>query len=247
KLNTSKRILGLPSKVQVTGGDGKIYRETTASYDNLGRMTEVAQTLESGKATSNFEWDKYGNITKRTIPENSKGQRMWSSYKYERDYNMYPTRIEDAWGYRSELEDYDYRFGVPLRTKDMNGYYQTQQLDDMGRITQITAPNELAEGAPYTIRFSYQAPSARSAQPLCALTEHYDPEHPENPMRTSTFVDGLGRAIQVKKDGVVYANGSNASTPLSNREELSIVSGRTYFDAFGRASKSLPPHRIKIS
>ncbi len=230
---TAKRILGLPDKVRVTGGDGTLYRETAAKYDALGRITEVAQTLEAGKATSNFEWDKFGNITKHTLPANSTGQRMWYSYRYERDYNMYPTRIDDAWGYRSELEDYDYRYGVALRTKDINGYYQEQQIDHMGRITQITAPNELAEGAPYTIRFTYPGSYAASRLPHVALTAHYDPEHPDNPMNTATFVDGLGRAIQVKKDGVV-ANGNT-------KEEVSIVSGRAWFDAFGRATKAWYP------
>ncbi len=233
---SNKRILGLPSKVQVTGGDGKLYRETTANYDDLGRITEVSQTLDSGKATANFEWNNYGNITKRTMPENNKGQRMWYSYKYERDYNMYPIRIEDAWGYRSELEDYDYRYGVALKTKDMNGYYQEQEIDHMGRLTQITAPNELAEGAPYTIRFSYHKATMSNGElenPAYALTEHYDPEHPDNPMRTSTFVDGMGRAIQVKKDGLIAHNG--------NKTEVSIVSGRAYFDAFGRVQKAYYP------
>ncbi len=234
--NADKRILGLPSKVQVTGGDGNLYRETTATYDDFGRITELSQRLEKGKATSNFEWDKFGNITKRTMPENSNGQRMFYQYKYERDYNMYPIRIEDAWGYRSELEDYDYRYGIPLRTKDMNGYYQEQEIDNIGRITQITAPNELAEGAPYTIRFSYhkaQISNEKLENPAYATSSHYDPEHPDNPINTTTFVDGIGRAIQVKKDGVVYSNGK--------KTEVSIVSGRNYFDSFGRAVKSYYP------
>ncbi|MFV0290476.1 MAG: hypothetical protein ACK5IJ_06195, partial [Mangrovibacterium sp.] len=58
-------------------------------------------------------------------------------------------------------------------------------------------------------------------------------------MRTSTFVDGMGRAVQVKKDGVVWANGS--------KEEVSIVSGRTYFDAFGRAAKVFHPTTTKLA
>ena len=26
--------------------------------------------------------------------------------------NMYPERVEDAWGYRSENENFDYRYGM---------------------------------------------------------------------------------------------------------------------------------------
>ena len=40
--------------------------------------------------------------SKTTLPANSKGQRMWYTYRYEPVMNMYVERIDDAFGYRSE-------------------------------------------------------------------------------------------------------------------------------------------------
>ena len=57
-------------------------------------------------------------------------------------------------------------------------------------------------------------------------------------METVTFVDGFGRAVQVKKDGVV----TSASKGNSAKDEnVMIVSGRTVYDAFGRVAKSFYP------
>ena len=52
-------------------------------------------------------------------------------------------------------------------------------------------------------------------------------------METVTFVDGFGRAVQVKKDGVV--------TSASKDENVMIVSGRNMYDAFGRVAKAFYP------
>lgn len=57
-------------------------------------------------------------------------------------------------------------------------------------------------------------------------------------METVTFVDGFGRAVQVKKDGVVTraAKGNSAKD-----ENVMIVSGRNVYDAFGRVAKAFYP------
>ena len=57
-------------------------------------------------------------------------------------------------------------------------------------------------------------------------------------METVTFVDGFGRAVQVKKDGVV----TSASKGNSAKDEnVMIVSGRNLYDAFGRVAKAFYP------
>jgi RHS repeat-associated protein len=57
-------------------------------------------------------------------------------------------------------------------------------------------------------------------------------------LETVTFVDGFGRAVQVKKDGVV----TSASKGNSAKDEnVMIVSGRNVYDAFGRVAKSFYP------
>lgn len=244
--NTGKHIFGLPTKVQVKGSDGKLYRQTEAAYDMnyANHLTKVTQTLDEGgnKAVIDITYDKYGNIKQKTLPANSKGQRMFYKYLYDRDYNMYVERVEDAFGYRSEMEDYDYRYGIPLTTRDMNGYTMETTIDHLGRIQTITAPNEQAEGAPYTIKFEYHPQVVKDAtgikSPAYAVTGHYDPQHPADDLETVTFVDGFGRAIQVKKDGVVTET-TNGTNPVDKK--VMIVSGRAKFDPFGRVREAFYP------
>ena len=57
-------------------------------------------------------------------------------------------------------------------------------------------------------------------------------------METVTFVDGFGRPVQVKKDGVV-TTAAKGSAPKD--ETVMIVSGRNVYDAFGRVAKAYYP------
>ena len=244
--NLNKHILGLPVKVQVKGSDGKLYRQTEAAYDlaYANHLTKVTQTLDEGgnKAEIDIAYDKYGNITRKTLPANSKGQRMFYKYLYDRDYNMYVERVEDAFGYRSEMENYDYRFGIPLTTRDMNGYTLESTIDQFGRVETITGPNEQVLGLPYTIKFEYHPQIVKDAtgikSPAYAVTKHYDPQNPTDDLETVTFTDGFGRAIQVKKDGVITET-TNGTNPVDKK--VMIVSGRAKFDPFGRVREAFYP------
>ena len=57
-------------------------------------------------------------------------------------------------------------------------------------------------------------------------------------METVTFIDGFGRPIQVKKDGVTTE--VTGGKPSQSRQVM-IVSGRNVYDAFGRVVKSYYP------
>lgn len=104
-------------------------------------------------------------------------------------------------------------------------------MDDLGRIIQITGPYELAAGVPYTIRFDYHPASLVP----WAHTAHYDPAHPGNDLETVTFMDGLERTLQTKKDGAIFQGRGK-----DDKEQL-IVSGRILFDGLGRAATAYYP------
>ncbi|MBQ4035647.1 MAG: type IV secretion protein Rhs, partial [Paludibacteraceae bacterium] len=140
---------------------------------------------------------------------------------------MYPERVEDAFGYRSEMEDYDYRYGIPLTVRDMNGYTVKYHTDGYGRVDTIVAPNEQSAGAPFTI--AYQYVNGNDYKTRCAVTHHYDVQHPDDPVTTVTHVDGLGRPLQVKKEAEI--DGSVRY----------IVSGKAEYDALGRTVRSYHP------
>ena len=82
--------------------------------------------------------------------------------------------------------------------------------DDFGRLSTVLGPKEQEANKPYTIKFDYypreqdlsqtiSIPSGEEFLPV-ALTSHYDYEHPNNPIKTYTIMDGLGRVRQTKKD-----------------------------------------------
>jgi RHS repeat-associated protein len=242
--NSAKNILGLPVNVTVTGGDGTVYHNVSAAYNTNypNHLTQITQQLGNGTAVTDYKYDAYGNITQKTLPENAEGQRMWYKYRYEPEMNMYVERVEDAFGYRSEAGNFDYRYGIALERRDLNNFYYETDIDNLGRITGVRGPNELATGVPYIIAFEYQPKATFNENGITALayavTKHYDIQHPEDDIETVTFVDGFGRPVQVKKDGTVtdVANGS-----ASSAENVMIVSGRNVYDAFGRVAKTYYP------
>ena len=242
--NDAKHIFGLPVDVTVTGGDSKTYHHVSAKYDMnyADHPTQIRQQLGGGEAVSDYVYDAYGNITKTTLPANGKGQRMWYSYRYEPVMNMYVERVDDAFGYRSEAGNFDYRYGMALRRMDLNHFYYETDIDNLGRIKAVRGPNELATGVPYIIAFDYQPKATFSTNgitaPAYAVTKHYDIQHPNDDMETVTFVDGFGRPVQVKKDGVV-TTAAKGSAPKD--ENVMIVSGRNVYDAFGRVVKAYYP------
>ena len=242
--NATKHIFGLPVDVTVTGGDGSLYHHVTAKYNTnyANHITQITQQLNDGEAVTDYKYDSYGNIIQKTLPANGKGQRMWYKYRYEPEMNMYVERIDDAWGYRSEQGNFDYRYGIAKEHRDLNNFYYETDVDDLGRITGVRGPNELATGVPYAIAFEYQ-PLATFGEsgitaPAYAVTKHYDIQHPNDDLETVTFVDGFGRAVQVKKDGVVTSASKGSS---AKDENVMIVSGRNMYDAFGRVAKAFYP------
>jgi YD repeat-containing protein len=242
--NATKHIFGLPVDVTVTGGDGSLYHHVTAKYNTnyANHITQITQQLNDGEAVTDYKYDSYGNIIQKTLPANGKGQRMWYKYRYEPEMNMYVERIDDVWGYRSEQGNFDYRYGIAKEHRDLNNFYYETDVDDLGRITGVRGPNELATGVSYAIAFEYQPLATFNESgitaPAYAVTKHYDIQHPNDDLETVTFVDGFGRAVQVKKDGVVTSASKGNSAKDGN---VMIVSGRNVYDAFGRVAKSFYP------
>ena len=228
---TSNYLVGAPKEITVSGSEGMLRKRATDIDSNTGNITQIRKYLEDG-SSSNFDmlYDGFGNLTKITRPQNSKGERLFYEYQYDPEVNTYTVGTSDGYGYSSSAT-YDFRFGQMLSNTDLNGQDMRYTIDDVGRITTITGPFELASGKDYTIAFEYHP----EAEVPWALTKHFDPEHPDNDLETSTFIDGLKRSLQVKKDGAIHAGPNAADT------EQSIVSGRITFDAFGRATESYYP------
>ncbi|WP_417353690.1 SpvB/TcaC N-terminal domain-containing protein, partial [Flavobacterium alkalisoli] len=186
-----KHVVGVPKEIIVTG-NGQTLRKRATDIDNTGSITQIRKYLKDGStSTYDMKYDNYGNLTKITRPENVNGERLYFSYDYDSEVHTYTTNVKDGYGYSSSSE-YDYRFGQMLLSTDLNGQQMRYTIDDVGRITTITGPFELANGKEYTIAFEYHPEEATP----WALTKHYDPANEENELETVTFIDGVKNNIQ---------------------------------------------------
>ncbi len=228
-----KYIVGKADSMLVRGGSsGRTFRKRKAEINPItGDVTKISQYLENGTvATYDMTYDTYGNLETITRPKNQNGEQLSFTYAYDSLVHTYTTRVSDSYGYSSSAT-YDLRFGQMLSSTDMNGQIIKYEIDNLGRITKITAPYEIANGVDYTIKHEYHP----DATVPWARTLHYDPAHPDNPIETVIFIDGLAREIQVKKDASIFVGEG-----MEDVEQM-IVSGDDLFDAFGRTTQSKYP------
>ena len=219
----AKYIVSVPKHIAVKDKGGKVYRERSTQINGNGDITNI--TMHNGDKPSVYDmtYDTYGNLASLTKPESHRGQRMRYDYTYDDVLHALVTSVKDAYGYTSSTV-YDYKWAVPLETSDLNGNKMRYTYDDMGRQSTILGPKEIAAGKPYTIKFEYH-PAGRYTR-----TVHYAPE---GDIEIYTFADSLMRAVQTKQTGVVWTDGKC--------RKVSIVSGRTVRDAFGRTIETYYP------
>jgi RHS repeat-associated protein len=226
---TSPYILGIPERITVTSNGALLRKRESVIDQTTGDILEIRQYLTDNEFSSHhMEYDQYGNLGKITRPANTSGERLSFEYEYDQKVNTFPVKISNSYGYSSE-STYDFAFGQVLSGKDINGNEIKNELDDKGRVVKIIGPYEKNGG--YTIQFSYSP----DADIPWALTKHFDPAFPSNAIQTVTFVDGLGRVIQTKKDAAIFEGDTKAD------KEVMVVSGRVTFDAFGRTVSARYP------
>jgi RHS repeat-associated protein len=227
--NDPAYIKGIPAQIEVTTSEG-VKRKRTTDIDAKGHPTQIRQFLTDGNSANyNLEYDQYGNLSTLLRPANYKGQRMFHQYAYDSVIHSYVVKTTDAYGY-SDSTVYEYRFGNVIQSTSMQNQQLRFGIDNRGRISTVTGPYELAAGKAYTLAFEYHP----EASVPYAITHHYDPEYDQD-IDIVTFMDGLGRAIEVKKLGSLF-KGKDQTDELKM-----IVSGGEIYDAFGRVVKSYYP------
>ncbi|HRZ32036.1 MAG TPA: SpvB/TcaC N-terminal domain-containing protein, partial [Flavobacterium sp.] len=249
---TAKNIIKIPAVVVASiNGTAVRQRET----DDIDSSTGLIQTIKHFYNTSDFarvdlKYDEYGNIVHIFYPENETGQRMEYTYGYDTEHHKYIINTTDAFGYSSE-SNYNSKFDVPELVKDLAGNETWYKYDSNGRLVLVLGPKEIANQSPYTIAFSYfpkytdlqsspyQGLVTEEEFVPVALTNHIDEQHNNNTIDTYTFVDGMSRVMQVKKDITINRNENPTQSPVYI--EMMSVSGAVTYDEFGRAIQQYHP------
>lgn len=221
-------IVGVANSIIVRDAAGTLLRKREASVDCAGGTGDARQirvSLDSDTiAHTDLDYDGDGNLTSVTSPPNRNGQRYELRYTYDDEVRTHVVRIDDSFGYYSTA-GHDLRFGAPTSEIDINGNPVLTEYDDFGRIARVRGPYEIERGLDYAIRFTYR-PDAVVPYATSANMDVF--RNVADPIETVTFVDGLGRAIQTKKDGTLH-RGDDAAA-----QDAVIVSGRTHLDPWGR-------------
>ncbi len=244
---------GFVKKVSVLReGDNELLRQREAVY-TLGKMSEIDTKLNDTETnTVALDYDSYGNLIKTTLLNGFE-----THFTYDEIVNTYPIKVLNSFGYTS-FSEYDYLFGIPILSTDVNEHQMRTRFDNRGRTVEVTAPKEMPNG--WTIRMQYpeenvvppsfngsnymvsgvgdfQAINPGGNQPTTskhhAVTRHNVEEAQGNQLLTVSLVDGIGSAIQLKK--TLYAD-TNPSNQLRW-----LVSGKEEKDAFGRTLKAYLP------
>ena len=243
----AQNIISIPkSIVVVISSTGAVKRERKTEIDGIGNITKVSARNNSAWADTEMKYDMYGNLVNIKYPNNSTNEFSSYEYTYDNDFHKYLIKVKDvAFGYESSTT-YDTSLDKPLEVTDIAGNKTVYKYDNFGRTSKVIGPKEIATGRDYTIMFEYfpylsSLPSSANASATnfmpVALTKHFDSQNPTNDIETYTFVDGLGRPIQVKKD-IELNTGSSSSPTLV---EALTVSGKTKFDTYARTIESFQP------
>ncbi|MDT3706352.1 MAG: SpvB/TcaC N-terminal domain-containing protein, partial [Thiobacillus sp.] len=220
-------IVGKPLSISVVASGG-LMRERTGEVDcATGNMTRLTQSAGQGQTSqTDLAYTPNGNLRSVTGAANHKGQRYALAYDYDPAVATHVVGVADSFGYKSSAA-YDYRFGKPVSTTDLNGNVISTAYDSFGRTVSIQGPYETGTSQA-TLRFAY-FPDA--AAPY-AITEHLNLDAAGQvnvPIDTVLFTDGIKRVLQTKKRASV------------NGQTMMIVSGRTVFDGLGRTIEQYYP------
>jgi RHS repeat-associated protein len=223
-----RNLVGAANSIRVVGtATGALFRHRESTVDcTTGNPTQVRAFLADGSsAVTDLEYFGNGNLRAVTGPPNKVNERYRLDYAYDTVAAVHVESIVDSFGYRS-TSTHDMRFGLPTSETDQNNQQLRTVYDDLGRVSSVTGPYELAENR-HTIDFEYHP---EAAVPY-AVTRHVDRTATgvrDDTIDTVTFVDGLKRVLQTKKDASV------PPSPGADPQPVMITSGRAVYDFAGR-------------
>jgi RHS repeat-associated protein len=226
------RAVAVRAMTLQNGADGDVLRHRSATYTpGRGTLESLTNYISGGKvplsgaaysgaaSTHRFTFDAFGNPETSVDPV---GYQL--RYTYDDRTRTHRTKVEDlSFGYVSTAKP-NLLFGIDDEMTDVNGQTTRYAYDDFARLVRVHGPNDLGPSDTPTIEMLY----GPSAFPAWAVTKHKDVQRAGDTLDTVTFVDGLARVIQTKKDLERDASGSGTA------EVGFSVSGQVVFDTRGR-------------
>ncbi|WP_153395385.1 SpvB/TcaC N-terminal domain-containing protein [Ornithinicoccus halotolerans] len=256
-VNSCPTWVSLPASITVSNGrsgaDRVVYRERSGATDLCDNSTPTRleeRIDESTVAVTELAYDAYGSYDRIVYPEGSDGSRYAVRYTYDADRNTDVAEVteydfDDA-GATAFLEDgsvagalrtgltssatYEPLSGRPASRTDANGTTVEYTYDAFGRITSIGSP--LPEDNAPLVTFEYH-PSASAYG--YAVARHYDRFNAGDTIDTVSFVDGIGRVTQTKRDARLFTGSEQPAV------DGRIVSGAVVYDELGREVEQYRP------
>ncbi|WP_159802450.1 SpvB/TcaC N-terminal domain-containing protein, partial [Flavobacterium sp. MK4S-17] len=243
----------------------QLLRYRSAIYNDTGKLKQITVKLnEEDNNDIMYHYDVYGNMEEINEFNNldDQGTVHYTKYiTYDDKIHTYPVEFTNTFGESSSMQ-YNYLFGIPTFTTDINGESMRTRIDNRGRVVEVTGPNELALGEnAWTIRMQYKgeentwnideynmriasgrfvAVNPASATPTnaqhYAITRHFDPEYAVEGSATSTN--------QLLTISIIDGLGQPIQVKKTHQvgENMKwLVSGFESKDAFGRTIKTYLP------
>ena len=223
--------VSLPDSFVIKDSSGATLRSRRAEVlCGNGAITKLWEDTGNGEALTELSFDPWGNYDHIVYPANENGQRYAVDYVYDADRHTDIASVTDSYGLQGAAT-YNGANGQIASQTDANGQMTTYTYDDYGRLTSITAPYEQGSGnASATFEYFPTAPGY-----AYALAHNFDAFHPNDPIDTASFMDGIGRVTETKQDATLFQGVSQPAV------DAMTVSGATEWDALGRAVKQWYP------
>ncbi|HEX6683468.1 MAG TPA: SpvB/TcaC N-terminal domain-containing protein [Candidatus Limnocylindrales bacterium] len=227
-------LVGTPKAIDVFG-NGTLMRHREANVDCAnGELRQVRAFLANGQASiSDLEYFPDGNLKAVISPVNENNQRFRLDYTYDPGVATHVASVTDSFGLRSATT-YNLKYGLPETSTDTNGQVVRNTYDALGRVDTVTGPYEAPENR-ISVDYEYHP----EAVVPYAITRHVDRQADgsvrADTIDTVTFIDGLKRVVQTKKDAAVHTGENTAPA------DVMAVSGRSRYDFVGRVVEHFYP------
>ncbi|MFL9839284.1 toxin TcdB middle/N-terminal domain-containing protein, partial [Flavobacterium sp. ST-75] len=256
---------GFPKTISVyQNSSNTLMRYRSAEYSSLGKLSKVTTKLNGTENNRvSFSYDAYGNLTTVNDLDNLDASSSYyaQGITYDTTLRTYPIAFNNSFGESSSMQ-YEYLFGTPVLSTDMNGEQMRTRIDTRGRVIEVTGPNEMAienqggSGSKWTIRMEYKGEEAitgniNSNIYMLAATGVFQAVEPggSNPTHAQHYAvtrhfDPLISNNQFLTISIVDGFGQPVQVKKTHKSDLTMkwmLSGFEKKDAFGRTLNAYLP------